>query len=52
MQLVKCSINRGLYLKDGLDFELISGLLLFWMKDEVVESHAFLENREPAFERK
>lgn len=50
LRMAKESINRGLDLEGGLDFERIAGAFLFGTDDQKEGAKAFLEDRDPEFE--
>lgn len=50
LRMAKESINRGLDLEGGLDFERIAGAFLFGTDDQEEGARAFLEDRDPEFE--
>lgn len=50
LRMAKESINRGLDLEGGLDFERIAGAFLFGTHDQEEGARAFLEDRDPNFE--
>lgn len=50
LRLAKESINRGLDVEAGLDFERIACAFLFGTADKQEGAEAFLEDREPAFD--
>lgn len=50
LRMAKESINRGLDLEAGLDFERLAGSFLFATHDQKEGARAFLEDREPEFE--
>lgn len=49
LRMAKESINRGLDLEGGLDFERIAGAFLFGTDDQKEGARAFLEDRDPEF---
>lgn len=49
LRLAKESINRGLDLESGLDFERIAGAYLFGTDDQTEGASAFEENRDPSY---
>lgn len=50
LRMAKESINRGLDLEGGLDFERMAGAFLFGTEDQEEGARAFLEDRDPEFE--
>lgn len=48
--LARESIDRGLDLEAGLDFERVAGAFLFGTADQREGARAFLEDRDPSFE--
>lgn len=50
LRMAKESINRGLDLEGGLDFERMAGAFLFGTEDQKEGARAFLEDRDPEFE--
>ena len=49
LRMAKESINRGLDLEGGLDFERMAGAFLFGTDDQKEGAEAFLEDRDPEF---
>lgn len=49
LRMAKESINRGLDLEGGLDFERMAGAFLFATEDQEEGARAFLEDRDPEF---
>jgi enoyl-CoA hydratase len=49
LRMAKESINRGLDLESGLDFERMAGAFLFGTDDQKEGAEAFLEDRDPEF---
>jgi len=49
LRMAKESINRGLDLEGGLDFERMAGAFLFGTDDQKEGANAFLEDRDPEF---
>lgn len=52
VQMAKKSINNGLNLDQGLEFERVAGGFVFGTEDQTEGAKAFLENREPNFKGK
>ena len=49
LRLAKESINRGLDLEAGLDFERLAGAYLFGTDDQAEGATAFTEDRDPTY---
>lgn len=49
LRMAKESINRGLDLEGGLDFERMAGAFLFGTEDQKEGAQAFLDDRDPDF---
>lgn len=49
LRMAKESINRGLDLENGLDFERMAGAFLFGTDDQTEGAEAFLQDRDPEF---
>lgn len=50
LRMAKESINRGLDLESGLDFERLAGAFLFATHDQEEGAKAFLEDRDPEYQ--